>query len=151
VSDAELVGPLRPVRYADGRTEWRDLPRNTIDIRYAACHDHHLACDCREAMLAEDIAEYRAMFRDLEQAILIAIKGHQTYAYTGQSDIGWSAEDDFGQCKCQACAIARAAHIGFSECMRQRMEASERAAAEARERDRAWWVRNYPDMDEVPF
>jgi len=151
MSDAELVGPLRPVRYADGRTEWHDLPRNTIDIRYAACHDHHLACDCREAMLAEDIAEYRAMFRDLEQAILDAIKDHQTYAYTGQSDTGWSAEDDFGQCKCQACQIARAAHIGFSECMRQRMEASERAAAEARERDRAWWARNQPDMDEVPF
>ena len=147
----ELVGPLRPVRYADGRTEWHDLPRNTLDIRYEACAIHHLACDCREAMLAEDITEYRAMFRELEQAILDAIQGHQTYAYTGQSDTGWSSEDEFAQCKCPVCAIARAAHIGFAETMRQRLEASKHLEAEATERDRAWWARNHPDLDEVSF
>jgi hypothetical protein len=148
---AELTGPLRPVRYADGRTDWHDLPRNTMDVRYAACSNHHLACDCREALLAEDIAEYRAMFRELEQAILDAIKGHQTYAYTGPSDTGWSSDDEFGQCKCQACVIARAVHVGFSECLRQRRATGERLAAEARERDRAYFAATYPDMDEVPF
>jgi hypothetical protein len=146
-----VVGPLQAVRYANGPTEWHDLPRSTLDIRYAACGNHHLACDCREALLAEDIAEYRGMFRQAEQAILAAIEGHQTYAYTGSSDTGWSSADDFGQCKCPACAIARAAHIGFSECMQQRLAASKRLEAEARERDRAYFTALYPNLNEVPF
>jgi hypothetical protein len=146
-----LVGPLRPVRYADGRTEWHDLPRNTLDIRYAACNDHHLACDCREALLAEDTAEYRAMWQELEQAILDAIEGHQTYAFTGTDDSGWSGEDEYAQCKCPACVIARSVHIGFSECMRQHREAYERLAAESRERARAAFAAIYDGTDEVPF
>jgi hypothetical protein len=148
---AELVGPLQPVRYAGGRTEWHDLPRNTLDPRYADCFAHHLACDCREAWLAEDIGEWRLMFRELERAILAAIKGHQTYAYTGTDDSGWSGEDEFAQCKCQACVIARSAHIGFSECMRQQRAAYERRAAESRERQRAAYAAFYADLDEVPF
>jgi hypothetical protein len=147
----ELAGPLRPVRYADGRTEWHDLPRNTLDIRYEACASHHLACDCREAALAEDIGEYRAMFRELEQAILAAIDGHQTYAFTGTDDTGWSGVDEFAQCKCQACVIARSAHIGFSECMRQYREDCERRAEESRERQRALYAAIYANSDEVPF
>lgn len=148
---AELVGPLPVIRFMDGTRQAYTPPRNTCDIRYAACKDHHPACDCREALLAEDITEYRAMYRELEQAVLDAIKGHQTYAYTGRSDTGWSADDEFGLCKCQACAIARAAHIGWSECMRQRREASGRALAEAQEQDRAFYARNFPYSDEVPF
>jgi hypothetical protein len=148
---AALVGPLPVITFADGTRQAYTPPRNTMDIRYAVCSDHHPGCDCREALLAEDIGEYRMMLRDVEQAILAAIKGHQTYAYTGQSDTGWSAEDEFGQCKCPACVIARAAHIGFGECMQQRREASDRAAAEARERDRAHYARICPDLDEVPF
>jgi len=151
MTGTEVAGPLRPVRYADGRTEWHDLPRSTLDIRYAACTSHHLACNCREAMLAEDIAEYRAMWRELEQAILGAIKGHQTYAFTGTDDSGWSGEDEFAQCKCQACVIARSAHVGFSECMQQHREAYERRAEECRERQRAAFAAIYADSDEVPF
>jgi hypothetical protein len=147
----QLVGPVPVIRFMDGTRQAYTPPRNTMDIRYAVCKDHHPACDCREALLAEDINEYRMMFRQLEDAILAAIKGHQTYAYTGRSDTGWSAEDEFGQCKCPACVIARAAHIGFSECMQQRHEASKRAFTEACERDRAHFARLYPDMDEVPF
>ena len=146
-----LVGPLRPVRYANGATRWHDLPRNTMDIRYAACASHHLACDCREALMAEDIAEYRAMFRELEQVILAAIKGHNTYAFTGTDDSGWSGVDEFAQCKCQACVIARSVHIGFSECMKQHREDCERRAAESRERMRAIYVAQFADTDEVPF
>jgi hypothetical protein len=147
----DIVGPLQPVRYADGRTDWHDLPRNTLDIRYAACISHHLACDCREALTAEDVAEYRAMFRELEQAILAAIKGHQTYAFTGADDTGWSGEDEFGQCKCQACVIARSVHIGFSECMRDHRADCERLAAESRERNRVLYVAMFDGSDEVPF
>lgn len=149
---AELIGPLPVIRFVDGTRQVYAVPRNTMDIRYAACRDHHPACDCREALLAEDIAEYRAMLREAEQAILAAIEGHQTYAYTGQSDTGWSAEDDFGQCKCPACVIARAAHVGFSECMLQRREASDRLQAEAVEHDRARYAAAYAAYtDEPPF
>jgi hypothetical protein len=122
-----------------------------MDVRYEACASHHLACDCREALLAEDINEYRLMFRELEQAILAAIKGHQTYAFTGVDDSGWGGEDEFGQCKCQACAIARSVHIGFSECMAQHREDYERRAEECRERQRAAYCAIYADTDEVPF
>lgn len=148
---AELVGPLPVIRFMDGTRQAYAPPRSTCDIRYAACKDHHPACDCREAHLAEDIAEYRAMYRELEQAILDAIKGHQTYAYTGPSDTGWRGDDEFGQCKCPACVIARAARIGWSDCMRQYREACERALAEAQEQDRAFYARNFHYTDEVPF
>jgi hypothetical protein len=106
-----LVGPLQPVRYATGPTEYHDLPRNTLDIRYEACASHHLACDCREALLAENEGEWRGMFRAIEAALLDAIKGHNTWAYTRN---GLEA-DPFAQCKCQACAIARKCHVGFLE------------------------------------
>lgn len=145
-SATAVAGPLQCVRYANGPAEWHDLPRNTLDIRYTACGNHHLACACREAVLAEDITEYRLMFRQLEQAILAAIKGHPTYAYTGSIADAWSARDEFGQCKCPACEIARAAHIGFGECMAQRLEARKQAQAEAR----ACFATGYPATDEVP-
>lgn len=147
----ELVGPLQPVRYNGGHrtvVTWADLPRNTCDIRYAACGSHHLACDCREAQQAEDISEYRAMYRELETAILAAIRGHQTYAYDA-----WGWDDELAQCKCQACGIARAAHIGFTETLHQRLAADAAAneAAADRAREAARYYRMFPDLDEVPF
>lgn len=141
-----LVGPLQPVRYATGPTQWRDLPRSTLDIRYTACGNHHLACDCREALLAEDIGEYRAMYREIEQVILTAIKGHQTWAYRHD---GW--DDEFAQCKCQACIIARAAGIGWGECQRQRRVTWDEQNAAERERDTARYRRAICPDDAVPF
>jgi hypothetical protein len=149
--NTELVGPLPLIRFSDNSVQAYTPPRNTGDIRYAVCTDHHPACDCREAHLAEDISEYRTMFRELERAILDAIKGHQTYAYSGESDAGQIVEDTFGQCKCPVCAIARAAHIGHAECLRQHREAWARVAAERAEADRAYCIATYPDLDEVPF
>lgn len=146
-----LVGPLRPVRYTTGPTQWHDLPRNTLDIRYSACGNHHLACDCREAMLAEDIGEYRAMYRDLEQAIIDAIKGHQTWAYTTVGEYGTTVDDEFAQCKCPVCEIARTCGVGWSECQRQRREAYEVQNAAERERERTYYAAHFPDLDEVPF
>lgn len=87
----------------------------------------------------------------IERVILAAIKGHQTYAYTGESDGGWISVDSFAECKCLACRIARAARIGHSECQRQRRETYARLMADAAEHDRAKWKRNHPDWDEVPF
>lgn len=147
----ELVGPVPTIRYLDGTRQAYDVPRNTCDNRASACTDHHPACDCRESMLAEDIGEYRAMFREVEQAILAAIKGHQTYAFTGEDDLGVVSEDTFGQCKCPACVIARAAHIGFTECMQAQQEAWERLTAERAERARAHYARQFPGLSEVPF
>ena len=146
-----VVGPLRRVWFNDGMTNPRyyDLPKNTLDPRYEACADHHPACDCREATIAENhdelVAENRAMYK----AICDAIDGHNTYpAAEGQ-------RDDFAMCKCAACGIARAAMAGY-----WRFKAQREAAA-ARMRREAWLRANRPatlaprypylDLDEVPF
>ena len=150
-ASAALVGPLQPVCYANGPVTWHDLPRNTLDVRYAACGNHHLACDCREAQQAEDIGEFAAMWGEIRQVILAAIKGHQTYAFTGTNDTGWSGVDVFAQCKCQACVIARSAHVGYIECMQDHRRDCERLAAEARERNRVAYAAIYDGSDEVPF
>jgi hypothetical protein len=146
-----LVGPLQPVCYANGPVAWHDLPRNTLDVRYAACGNHHLACDCREAQQAEDIGEFAAMWGEIRRAVLAAIKGHQTYAFTGTDDTGWSGTDEFAQCKCQACVIARSAHVGYIECLQDHRRDCERLAAEARERNRIAYAAIYDGSDEVPF
>jgi hypothetical protein len=87
-----------------------------------------------------------------EQAILAAIEGHQTYAITTPSDSGWTAVDEFAQCRCQACAIARAARIGFAECMRQRAAFYKGIAARSADYDRVRYAVMFPPgSDEVPF
>ena len=68
----------------------------------------------------------RALRRQARRVIFAAINGHQTYARTGPSDAGRTITDEFGQCKCLACIIARAADIGYAECMHQRHRASRR-------------------------
>jgi len=145
---AELVGPLRPVFYATGVTEWHDLPRDTMDIRYSACGNHHLACDCREALLAENEGEYRSELARLEKIILAAIKGHSTW----ESIDGYP--DEFGRCKCPACDIARAARVGRAQWTADREAYYKRAYAEQREREAAHWAAYYaahPELDEPPF
>jgi hypothetical protein len=66
-----------------------DPPRNTMDPRYAACKEHQLACDCREAELSEEIDEYRGEFRAVRRAIVKVLSGHPN------------------GCKCTGCEIAR--------------------------------------------
>lgn len=113
---AALVGPLQRVRYADGTTRAHDLPRNTIDIRYSACASHHLACDCREALLAEEAGEYRAIYHEIEQAIIAAIAGHPTWAYSRDG----RCRDELGECKCAPCHIARKCFIGYAAWVKAR-------------------------------
>jgi hypothetical protein len=86
-----------------------------------------------------------------EQAILAAIAGHQTYALTAPRDSGWMAVDEFAQCKCTPCGIARAAGIGFAECMQQRRDFYEAVNARGEECDRARYAVLYPGPEEVPF
>lgn len=144
-----LVGPLRRVWFNDGMTSPRyyDLPKNTLDPRYEACASHHPACDCREASIAEAFAEHKAEHDAMYNAILDAIKGHQTYA----SVDGY--RDEFGMCKCSACGIARAAHVGYWEFKRQRQAATEQIRREAWKRaNRATLAPVYPYADiEAPF
>ena len=55
-----LVGPLPTIRFHDGTKLAYDIPKDTLDKRYAACCEHHPACDCREAEMSEDRGEHRA-------------------------------------------------------------------------------------------
>lgn len=71
---------LRQISYYGGglfrRTEEPgDPPRDTRDIRYQLCTDHHTACDCREAELGEVIAELRSENQNAErnEEMLVAI------------------------------------------------------------------------------
>jgi hypothetical protein len=96
----------------------------------------------------------RALRQQARRVIFAAINGHQTYARTGPSDTGRTIADEFGQCKCLACIIARAADIGYAECMHQRHRASRRQMTEIDRQDREWWEqqkRDHPEWDEVPF
>jgi hypothetical protein len=76
-------------------------PRDTCDPRYVACTDHHPACDCREAEMAENVKELRYEYREIREAFDTFLAGHPTYADT----------DGQVPCQCTGCVIARAAHI----------------------------------------
>lgn len=81
-----------------------DVPKNTCDPRYSACTEHHVACDCREAELAEQLGEYRAEWGALRSAFRRALVGHQVHAP------GWwrGPEEQFeGLCLCPGCLIVR--------------------------------------------
>jgi hypothetical protein len=100
----ELVGPVDVVSFHGGPDTWAQrraknfrlprvthkLPRNTLDPRYRACVFHRLACDCREAELAENINEARDEYLALRNALHRAIHGHTVET-----------------CRCGACGIAR--------------------------------------------
>ena len=106
---AELVGPLRRIRFADGTVRGYDVPRNTLDIRYDACGNHHLACDCREALLAENEGEYRGIIDDLHDAIVAATAGHPVWDITRP----WGPQDR--ACQCPMCKLRRDKRIRFFE------------------------------------
>lgn len=76
-------------------------PANTLDDRYAACTDHRVACDCREAEWAEFRSEAQADRRALEKVASEILKGHPTYVY-GDNEV---------PCQCTGCQIARAGYL----------------------------------------
>lgn len=74
-----VVGPLRQIRFRDGSTQVYDPPRDTRDLRWIGCIDHHPACDCREAEMTENLTELRAEARlaeMAEQAITAVLRIH---------------------------------------------------------------------------
>ncbi len=131
MTSTELVGPLPTVRFGGGPgNTWRNTdppkvayvpPRNTLDPRYRACTDHRVACDCREAEMAENINEWRSEYKALKAAVLKHIEGHRTEAeWTYQQIFDhwedgvqvWRYErDDDAVCSCVGCRIAREAYI----------------------------------------
>lgn len=82
------------VRFADGSTVDYRPPINTVDPRYAACKEHRVGCDCREADLREDIVDNRAEWEGFRKALAEVLAGHAACC-----------------CRCSGCAIARAVHL----------------------------------------
>jgi len=71
------AGPGRPLPFPEVRYR---APKSTMDPRWEACHNHRVACDCREAEMAEQIAELRseaALARRQEDAIDAVLSLHR--------------------------------------------------------------------------
>lgn len=94
-----IGGPRRPLGSDFPRLAY-DRPKNTLDPRVEQCTNHHVACDCREAVLAEDINEIRSEYQLVRNAINRVLAGHPT---TGDTDAT--------SCQCTGCQIARACFI----------------------------------------
>jgi hypothetical protein len=92
-----VVGPLFTIGFQDGARLAYTPPTNTLDNRYAACTDHHPACDCREAEWSESMRERKAEDQMMREAFDRILTGHPAY--------GRSA------CMCTGCQIARAANL----------------------------------------
>lgn len=94
------------------------LPADTMDPRWAACTDHRVACDCREAETAENLHEYRAEREAAVKAFNEVLAGHQTFAYHDGD------RDEFAGCKCSGCEIARRTYFrGLADVFEERREA----------------------------
>lgn len=105
-----LVGPVPRVRFQDGTTTNYQVPRDTLDERYRLCFTHRTACDCREATLAEDRAEWQGMYLGARNAVKELLAGHPTWVYVVSE-----APDELGDlrpgCECTGCQVARAADL----------------------------------------
>jgi hypothetical protein len=114
-----LVGPLPRHHFG-----WHpvvvgaDLPTDTTDIRFALCTEHRFACDCREAVLAEDRNEYRLMLDAWTRAAQRQLAGHRLRDF-GPDDFDPTDDPDlyrrYGRgdgpdaCQCGGCRLVRAA------------------------------------------
>lgn len=94
-----IGGPRRPYDSPSPSVAY-DRPKNTLDPRVEACTDHHVACDCREAVLAEGLAEWRSEFLSIQRAIDMVLAGHPT-----------RTKGDAKPCQCSGCQIARIANL----------------------------------------
>lgn len=95
--------PLEVVRFGpwgNGGAVLYTPPANTLDPRYEACSDHHVACDCREAEHAEYRLEVKSTLAALQAAIDEVCLNHPTTAYV-----------EGVPCQCSGCVIARAVHM----------------------------------------
>lgn len=107
-----LVGPMHVVTFGHdlvndkwierGSVNYRP-PRDTLDPRYNLCVNHHVACDCREATMAEDRQEWRYARQEQQEAFDRILAGHPTW--------DWDANGDGRGCQCTGCQLARAIHV----------------------------------------
>lgn len=105
-----LVDPTKTVTFRGGPRLAPDqsvnysIPRDTCDPRYRLCIDHHVACDCREAEMAEDRNEWRHARKEQQEAFDQILAGHPTRIWSdeGNTMVG---------CQCTGCQLARALHI----------------------------------------
>lgn len=117
-----LVGPLRFIHFgAWGNVRQAyDVPRDTRDLRAAACFEHHPACDCREAELNEQINEYWTALKALRAAAETVLRGHRLHDYGDDQSrdlkVGsheWKRfirGDGPLACQCTGCQLIRATH-----------------------------------------
>lgn len=118
------VGPLPTIVFQGGARAERqayDAPRDTMDPRYAACNQHHPACDCRKAELAEQLHEYRTERRALRTAAARLLAGHRLVDWGddlgGRDGIGddmrsrpWKGDGPLA-CQCTGCQLVRAGDV----------------------------------------
>jgi hypothetical protein len=83
------------VQFRDGTRVHYATPINTLDPRYIACTQHRVACDCREAELAEDRADLNAELKELRKVFRRVLAGHP--------------ED----CMCTGCQVFRESRLHF--------------------------------------
>jgi len=110
-----LVGPLPTVRFYGGPgghqqhsevVVTRPLPANTMDLRFAACTVHRTACDCREAIHAEDLAELRSELTAVRTALTEAVGRHAVRVYDEQGE-----HSALLSCHCPVCQLVRDHHL----------------------------------------
>lgn len=99
---AELVGPVPTIRFYDGTVLPYDRPKDSLDPRFKACREHRPACDCREAELAEHIADLREHLKAVGDAAREVLAGHPTSVW----EDGPNGERQVG-CACTGCQIVR--------------------------------------------
>ena len=101
-----------------------DVPQDTMDIRYPLCTDHHPACDCREAELAEQLHEYRSEIQRVKKAAARLLVGHRlrdygdlATQYHSRAEMGGAMYDKLMAgdgplaCQCTGCQLVRATEL----------------------------------------
>lgn len=92
-------------------------PTDTGDPRWRACTHHHLACDCREAEMGEEIHEWRGNFTQAQAVAREICNGHPTWPdyYDQSHPLGPLGGAEYvpseACCQCTGCQIIRKAHL----------------------------------------
>ncbi|WP_280452274.1 hypothetical protein [Nocardia cyriacigeorgica] len=104
IARGPLVGPL--VRFRGEQVAVTSSPpRDTRDPRYLSCTDHRLACDCREAELAEQLTDYRLEFEQMRDLFDALTESHPT-----RVEVDGVRRADL-ECRCPLCVFGRQARL----------------------------------------